>query len=191
MLALPQPRYGVHYLPGDPFFTWEPGSFLTHNIALESDRERYEKELVVPTHCGLTTGPDELIEATHPMARRAPLGPLFENGRSFIVIKRPAGQTKASAEEMTRLAGEIVDKGTDYDTWALLGFTLSDPDNRGEDPNFLEDPDEYFCSELLAWLLIETAHLRTVPPPEALMLKHPSWWTPNDLYSLDGLWEPC
>jgi hypothetical protein len=191
MLALAQPRYGIHYMPGDPFFTWEPGSFLTHNIALESDRERYEKELAVPTHCGLVSGSDELIEATRPKVQRAPLAPLLENGRKFVVVKRLAGQTQASAEAMIRLAGEIADKGAEYDTAALFGFPLSNPESRGEDPNFLEDPDKYFCSELLARLLKETAHLRTVPPPEALIMRHASWWTPNDLYSLRGLWEAC
>ncbi|KMY67135.1 hypothetical protein AAU61_14510 [Desulfocarbo indianensis] len=191
MLALVQPRYGIHYLPGDAFFTWQPGGFLTQSIALESDRARYEAGLPVPTHCGVISGQDEIIEATWPKARRTAMRPLMEDGRRFVIVKRLAGQTQASVEAMLKLAGDLADQGVDYDAGALFGFTLSRPERRGEKPNFLEDPEEYFCSELLAFVLRETAALRTTPPPAALMKRHPSWWTPYDLYALEGLWEVC
>jgi hypothetical protein len=188
VLAIERPRYGAHYLAGDVFFTWTPGSFLTHNIGLESAAEAYEAGLAVPTHCGLITGPDELIEAQAPVVRRAPLAPLWASGRTFVVVRRPAGQTQAAVEASIALAEGLV--GAAYDTWGLAGFTLSDSERRGEGPNFLENPEKWFCSELVAHVLRETAHLREGEGAKALRGRHPSWWTPWDLFSAEGFAEP-
>jgi hypothetical protein len=91
-------------------------------------------------------------------------------------------------EASIALAEDLV--GAGYDTWGLAGFTLSHPERRGEAPNFLENPQAWFCSELVAHVLRETAHLREAAAPDSLTGRHPSWWTPYDLYSEEGLWEP-
>jgi hypothetical protein len=96
-----------------------------------------------------------------------------------VVVRRPAGQTQAAVEAGIALAEGLL--GAGYDTWGLAGFTLSEPESRGQGPSFLERPDKWFCSELVAHVLKETAHLREAGAPDSLLDRPPSWWTPYDL----------
>jgi hypothetical protein len=139
----------------------------------------------------MPTGPDGLIEAQTPVVRRAPLASLWASGRTLVVGRRPAGQTQAAVEASIALAEGLV--GAGHDTWGLAGFMLSDPESRGEHPNFMESPEKWFCSELVAHVLRktahvlkETAHLRDGVGAGVLGEKHPSWWTPWDLYAAEG-----
>lgn len=184
MLALPLPRSLELLAPGQVFFSMGEG-FVSHNIATETGRELYQAGLLVATHCGVVLEDGYVAEAWYPRFRIVPLRERLEKRAPLIWLKTPAGQTRESAAELCRRAREL--EGVEYDTWGVVGFTLSDQDDVGQHENRLNNPAKYFCSEAVDSLLRDTEHLRTVALPKAWKLVHSSWRSPQGL-NVSPIW---
>lgn len=84
-----RPQYGVHYGLGWPFFSFESQDFLSLGIrwfenqwdTLEGDR--------LPSHTGVVTGEDEVIEAQASGVVRASLKWRFDHQHTVIWFRRP------------------------------------------------------------------------------------------------------
>jgi hypothetical protein len=178
MLVVPPPL-SQHFLkPGQVFFTMSNG-FISDGIARETAPQRYEAGQLVATHVGVVLEDGYVAEAWQPDWRIAPLRERLEQRDSLVWLKEPAGQTEASAAALCQAARDL--EGTPYDYGGVIGFTLSDNDDQGQDPNWLENRKKFFCSEGVDVLLRQTEHLRTVPLPEPFKLVHSSWRSPQGL----------
>ena len=168
--------------PGGFLFTFTPGAVISQGIAAESGGPI--------AHVAFIVGPDEVVEALAEGFVFQPLKPRLDpaNRQVQAFIRRPRGLTPAAVAAMIELVQAW--EGTPYDLGSFWGFVLSDPEARGLDPNWAQDPDELFCSEACATLLIEVEALLSEPLPPKFKERHPSWMTPWDLFSWPGLWEP-
>jgi hypothetical protein len=160
------------------FFSLD-SNFTSHNIAMETGRDDYQAGLLVASHCGVVLEDGYCAEAAWPTWRVVSMIPRLHTRWPMIWTKTPAGQTPESAAELCRLAREL--EGTPYDTWGVMGFALSDKDDKGQEENGLNDPKKFFCSEGVDTLLRATEYLRAVKLPEAFKLVHPSWRSPQGL----------
>lgn len=185
MLVIPPP-HSQHFLkPGQVFFSMSNG-FISDGIARETAPQKYEAGHLVATHVGVVLENGYVAEAWLPEWRVVKLRERLGQRDTLVWLKEPAGQTKASAAELCRLARDL--EGTPYDTGAILGFTLSDKDDVGQSPNFLENHKKYFCSEGVDVLLRATEHLRTVSLPQPWKIVHSSWRSPQGL-NVSPIWE--
>lgn len=185
MLAIPPPHSISFIKPGQIFFSLDDG-FLSHNIATETGEDDYDNGLLVASHCGIVLENGYVAEAWWPAWRVVSLFPRLQTRTPLVWVKTPAGQTRRSAAELCRLAREL--DGTPYDTWGVLGFTLSDKDDQGQTENRLHSSEKYFCSEGVDVLLRATERLRTIPLPEPWKLVHSSWRSPQGL-NASPIWE--
>lgn len=185
MLVVLPPHSNTILEPGQVFFSLDDG-FLSHNIADETGEEDYEAGLLVASHCGIVLEDGYVAEAWWPTWRVVPFGPRLQTRTPWVWVKTPAGQTPESAAELCRLALQL--DGTPYDTWGVVGFTLSDKDDQGREENGLSDSEKYFCSEGVDTLLRATEHLRTVSLPKGWKMVHPSWRSPQGL-NVSQIWE--
>lgn len=181
------PRFGRDYWVGDVVCTRLPGAFLSHNIAMDTYRDKVLAGELVASHTGVIVSETHLVEATTPVVRRWPLAEYVRDPETLLWIKRPLGQTRASGEAMGRFAAGL--EGEDYGISAIIGLMLSDQDDKGQEPNSLADDDEWICSRLVDVALRATEAGRTVPLPESFKRVHPTWRTPQGLNGAP-IWEP-
>ncbi len=185
MLVVLPPHNANILEPGQVFFSLDDG-LISHGIAMETDHHNYKADLLVASHCGIVLENGYVAEAWWPAWRVYSLIPRLQTRTPWVWVKTPAGQTPKSATEICRRAREL--DGTPYDTWGVVGFTLSEKDDQSCDENGLSDPEKYFCSEGVDTLLRATEHLRTKPLPESWKLVHPSWRSPQGL-NASPIWE--
>lgn len=185
MLVILPPHSSLMLEPGQVFFSLDDG-FLSHSIATETGEQNYNDNLLVASHCGIVLENGYVAEAWWPEWRVVSILPRLQERTPWVWVKTPAGQTRDSAAKLCRLARELA--GTDYDTFGVLGFTLSDKDDQGQSENKLSDPEKLFCSEGVVTLLLATEHLRTEPLPDVFKTVHPSWRSPQGL-SVSPIWE--
>lgn len=184
MLIIVPPHSALHLEPGQVFFSLGEG-FISRSIALETSRDAYEADLLVASHCGIVLEDGYVAEAWWPEWRVVSILPRLRTRKPLVWVKTPAGQTPESAAELCCLARDLA--GTPYDTWSVMGFTLSDKDDQCPEQNGLDDPEKYFCSEGVDTLLRATEHLRTIALPKAFKMVHPSWRSPEGL-NLSPIW---
>uniref|UniRef100_A0A6H2A009 Putative peptidase n=1 Tax=viral metagenome TaxID=1070528 RepID=A0A6H2A009_9ZZZZ len=162
MLIIHNPQYGKDYKAGDIGFTcWPDSHLVSGGIAMESDRETWDKGLVVATHSLIVSGPDTVIEANPGGVQENPIAPLLTNRDVLFWVRTPKGQTHESVTAMLDEARRLV--GSSYDYGGLAGFLFSSRDGVDGRPNPWQDDDKWFCSEMSAHCLRMSAPLRSVP----------------------------
>jgi len=181
------PRFGRDYWVGDVFYTRKPLGFISDGIAMDTYRDMVEAGELVASHTGVVVSETHVIEAEPPVVRRWPLSEYVRDTMTLLWIKRPLGQTQASAEAMGRFAAGLRDQP--YDGSNIVGLLFSDDDDKGQEPNPLADAGEWICSRLVDLALRATEGLRTVPLPAAFKRVHPTWRTPQGLNGAP-IWEP-
>jgi len=183
-----QPRYGRDYWMGDLAWTRRPGKFTSEAIAQDKYRDRVEAGEFIASHVAVITGPNRIVEATTPVVRAWPLSEYVRETGTLLWVKRPLGQTRASACAMACFAEDH--KGEPYDLSAIVGMYFSDEDDVGTEPNPLADDDEWICSRLGDMALRTTEALRTVALPQSFKRVSPTWRTPQGLLD-QPVWQPA
>ncbi len=184
------PGEGADYGPGWAMFCFRPGAFLSHNIGMATGRAAYQAGRLVATHVATVLPGGWIAEAVGGGYRIRPLPPLLDpdNREAVVWFRRPRGLTSKAADHMCNLARQWADQQVPYDYGALWGFTLSDPERRGQEPNFLESPRRLYCSEAYLKQLKAAEPLLARPLPPQVHARHESWWSPEDLNRAPGLW---
>lgn len=164
MLAVLNPKQGIHYQPGDVFFTRSPDVLLSDLIDLVTHG---------PSHTGFITEYNTAIAATWPHVKRFDLKEYFKDDQKLVWVRRIRGMTSTIAREVCLAAAQLI--GRDYDLGGMVCFPWGG----------LNRKDAYFCSELVASVL------RIAGPMEVRHLfidKAPGEWSPADLHRAD-IWE--
>lgn len=184
-------RHGRDYFTGQVGFTcWPDAHLISGGIALETDKESWGKGLAVATHALIVSGPDTIIETNPGGVKESPIRKLLEQREVLFWTKTLKGSTDASVAETLRIAREMVQKNIPYDYWAvLLGFPTSDQDGADGKSNRFNDPDKFFCSELVFHIIKRINPLLRAPLP-AEVLAWPEGFVHPDRLDDFPIWEP-
>ncbi|RJX20446.1 MAG: hypothetical protein C4570_03805 [Ammonifex sp.] len=154
---------------------------------MDGYRALVEAGELVASHAAMIISETHLIEAVTPKVRRWPIEEYIRDQGALFWVRRPLGQTQASAEAMARFAAGV--EGQDYDLGEIMGLLFSDQDDKGTKPNRWADDDKWICSRLVDMALRFSEGARTVPLPESFLHVHPTWRTPQGLNGAP-IWEP-
>lgn len=156
-----KPRYAgdrvldPNYGPGWIGFSYRDNNIISQGIAFFT-REEYEG--IVPSHAFIVRDKDTIIEATLPEVKTTPIKKYFDDPHVVVFFKKPVDLIPQGSSDIVFQA--MLHVGREYDT-SLFGYYLLRTVLRllgkwepfKDKPAWFDSPDQWICSELVAYCL--------------------------------------
>jgi hypothetical protein len=190
------PKYGVNYKKGYIGFTYHNNLVICQGIAYFTRWARMSN--IYATHALIVTGENSCIEADacQNRVKSAPLQHYFDDPHCQIFFRKPKGLNDEIADRIIRVIEAEVGKEYDFGliggqmcAGTLLGYVLNHllkgtPEN--QIAQYLDNPEKWICSELVAYGLDEQPEYRD----RGILASPNATISPQELFEDKKIFEP-
>jgi hypothetical protein len=190
------PKYGVNYKKGYIGFTYHNNLVICQGIAYFTRWARMSN--IYATHALIVTGENSCIEAdaSQNKVRSAPLQHYFDDPHCQIFFCKPKGLNDEIADRIIRVIEAEVGKEYDFGlivgqtgTGTFLGYVLNHllkGTLENQIAQYLDNPEKWICSELVAYGLDEQPEYRD----RGILASPNATISPQELFEDQEIFEP-